>query len=90
MFSSVLGWILERQFDRVMAALVGLMLGSLRVLWPWPNGVGVIAEDESEVIDGTGLEWPADLDAFVGPALLAVVGFGLVMVITQVGRRYEA
>lgn len=90
LFSSVLGWILERQFDRVMAALVGLMLGSLRVLWPWPNGVGVIAEDESEVIDGTGLEWPADVDAFIGPAVLAVVGFGLVMVITQVGKRYEA
>ena len=90
LFSSLLGWVLERQFNRVMAALIGLMLGSLRVLWPWPNGVGVIAEDESEVIDGTGLEWPTDLDAFIGPAVLAVVGFGLVMAITQVGRRYEA
>ena len=90
LFSSLLGWVLDRQFNRVMAALIGLMLGSLRVLWPWPNGVGVIAEDESEVIDGTGLEWPADVDAFVGPAVLAVVGFGLVMVLTQVGRRYES
>lgn len=90
LFSSLLGWVLDRQFNRVMAALIGLMLGSLRVLWPWPNGVGVVAEDESEVIDGTGLEWPADVDAFVGPAVLAVVGFSLVMVLTQVGRRYES
>lgn len=90
LFSSVLGWVLERQFNRVMAMLIGLMLGSLRVLWPWPNGVGVIAENESEVIDGTGLEWPAGIDDFVGPALLAVVGFGLVMAITRVGQRYEA
>lgn len=90
LFSSLLGWVLDRQFNRVMAALIGLMLGSLRVLWPWPNGVGVIAEDESEVIDGTGLEWPTNVDAFVGPAVLAVVGFSLVMVLTQVGRRYES
>lgn len=89
LFSSLLGWVLERQFDRVMAALIGLMLGSLRVLWPWPNGVGVIAEDESEVIDGTGLEWPTDLGDLVGPTALAVVGFGLVMTITRVGNRHE-
>ncbi|MDG1367521.1 MAG: DUF368 domain-containing protein [Acidimicrobiales bacterium] len=90
LFSSLLGWVLDRQFNRVMAALIGLMLGSLRVLWPWPNGVGVVAEDESEVIDGTGLEWPTNVDAFVGPAVLTVVGFSLVMVLTQVGRRYES
>ena len=90
LFSSLLGWVLDSQFNRVMAALIGLMLGSLRVLWPWPNGVGVVAEDESEVIDGTGLEWPTNVDAFVGPAVLAVVGFSLVMVLTQVGRRYES
>ena len=89
-FASLLGWILERQFNRVMAALIGLMLGSLRVLWPWPHGVGVIAEDESEVIDGTGLEWPAEVGDLVGPVALAVVGFGLVMAITRVGQRYEA
>ena len=87
LFSSLLGWVLERQFNRVMAALIGLMLGSLRVLWPWPNGVGVIAEDASEVIDGTTLDWPPDLNAFVGPAVLAVVGFGLVMATTQIGSR---
>lgn len=86
-FSSLLGWVLDRQFNRVMAALIGLMLGSLRVLWPWPNGVGIIAEDESEVIDGTALEWPADLEAFTGPSVLAVVGFGLVMATTQIGSR---
>ena len=64
LFSTLLGWLLDHHGDTVMAAMVGLMLGSLRVLWPWPNGVGVI-EDESEVIDGTGLELPAG-DEFLG------------------------
>ncbi len=87
-FSTFLGWLLDRHGDRVMAALVGLMLGSLRVLWPWPNGVGVISEDETEVIDGTGLDWPAG-DEWFGPVSLAVVGFVVVMAVARVGERFS-
>lgn len=56
LFSSFLSFVLELHHDVVMAALIGLMFGSLRVLWPWPNGVGII--DREETISGTGLEWP--------------------------------
>ncbi len=38
LFSSLLTWALEHHHDLVIAAMVGLMLGSLRVLWPWPGG----------------------------------------------------
>lgn len=86
LFSTGLGWLLDNHGDTVMAAMVGLMLGSLRVLWPWPNGVGVISEDESEVIDGTGLEWPAG-DEILGPVALAVVGFLVVMALSRIGKR---
>ncbi len=89
LFSTFLGWLLDNHGDNVMAAMVGLMLGSLRVLWPWPNGVGVISENEDEVIDGTGLEWPAG-DEILGPVALGVVGFVLVMAIAQVGKRLES
>ena len=89
LFSTFLGWLLDNYGDTVMAAMVGLMLGSLRVLWPWPNGVGVISENEEEVIDGTGLEWPAS-DEIFGPVALAVVGFVLVMAIAQIGKRFES
>lgn len=39
LFSSALSWALEHHRDTVLAALVGLMIGSLRVLWPWPSGI---------------------------------------------------
>ena len=87
-FSNVLGWVLERAFNVVMAALIGLMIGSLRVLWPWPNGVGVISEDQTEVIDGTGLEWPAG-DEWFQPVALAVVALVAVLAIAQLGRRFS-
>ena len=50
LFSQVLNWALKTYHDLVLAALVGLMAGSTRVLWPWPDGVfsvelGIPADD---------------------------------------------
>lgn len=56
LFSSLLNHLLDNHHDTVMAVLIGLMFGSLRVLWPWPNGVGII--DHDEIISGTGLQMP--------------------------------
>lgn len=69
LFSQLLNWSLENYHDTVMAALIGLMVGSIRVLWPWPNG-----------LDSTALGAPADdLGATLAlgiAALAAVVGLG--------------
>ena len=78
LFSTALGWLLDRHYDTVLAALIGLMIGSLRVLWPWPNGVGVISDEADEVIDGTGLEWPESGDV-LGPLLLAILAAAVVL-----------
>ncbi len=75
LFSSGLHWALDNHHDLVMAAITGLLLGSLRVLWPWPNG-----------IDGPELSGPV-ADEFAAPFLLAVVGAGLVFLITRLGSR---
>jgi putative membrane protein len=56
LFSSALNHVLAKHHDMVMSVLIGLMLGSLRVLWPWPNGVGII--DHDATISGTGLDLP--------------------------------
>jgi putative membrane protein len=40
-FSTLLDWLLRRAHDVVLAALIGLMVGSARVLWPWPSTTGV-------------------------------------------------
>lgn len=37
-FVPILERLLKRWHDRVLAAMIGLMLGSLRVVWPWPQG----------------------------------------------------
>lgn len=40
-FSTLLDWLLRRAHDVVLAVLIGLMVGSARVLWPWPSTGGV-------------------------------------------------
>lgn len=88
LFSTLLGWLLDNYQDIVLAVLVGLMIGSIRVLWPWPNGVGIISEESEEAVDGTGLGWP-DGSEFVLPFLLAVGAFLVVMVVSRVASLRE-
>ena len=85
LFSTVLGRLLDQARNTVMAVLVGLMFGSLRVLWPWPNGVGVISRHENEIISGTGLAWPG-AGEWAAPTVAAVVGFAVVLLITRLAR----
>jgi len=39
LFSRFLGWLLDRYYSMVLAGLTGLMLGSLRKIWPWKETV---------------------------------------------------
>ena len=83
-FSTLLSWVLEHHRDTLLAALIGLMGGSLRVLWPWPNGVGTIEDDAAEQIDGTVIDMPAGFGEAWLPILLAIVAFGAVMALNRI------
>jgi putative membrane protein len=60
-FSTFLNWLLARAHDVVLAALIGLMVGSVRVLWPWPSEAGVGGSAE--------LGAPVGSEAFLALAL---------------------
>lgn len=78
LFSQLLHWALNEHYDTVMAGLIGLMLGSLRVLWPWPGGT-----------ETTRLALPSSGDPLVLPVVLAVVGFVLVLGVSEIAIRLE-
>lgn len=75
LFSSLLSWMLRRHHDTVLAALIGLMAGSLRVLWPWPDGT-----------ETAKLAWPP-ADDLLAPVGLAIVAFALVVGLALLSRR---
>ena len=88
LFSSLLNHLLDNHHDLVMAVLIGLMFGSLRVLWPWPHGVGIIEREANETIPGTGLEMPNGAP-WVLPIVLAVVAAVAVVAVSSMVRPAE-
>lgn len=78
-FARVLKALFARWRDGTLAVLVGLMLGSLRKLWPFTD----YTAEGREV-----LTWPATGDpATVAVVLLFVLGVGVVLVLDGMGRR---
>jgi len=75
LFSTLLHWLLEHYHRWVLAAMIGLMLGSTRVLWPWPNGTNT-----------TTLAWPSG-DVVV-PVALIVVAAAVVVAVDLLATRF--
>ncbi|MDE0498095.1 MAG: DUF368 domain-containing protein [Acidimicrobiaceae bacterium] len=73
LFSRLLQRLLERWRDAVIAALMGLMAGSLRVLWPWPVG-----DPDAEGFGNAALGAPPASELAV--AVIAAVAAGAVAV----------
>jgi uncharacterized membrane protein len=75
-FSRLLKWLLSHHHDGIMAVLIGLMLGSLRVLWPFRDGLS------------GDMTLPSALDATTGGAIgAAVLGIIIVVALSLAGRR---
>lgn len=76
-FSKVLGYLLDHHPDATMAALVGLMAGALRALWPW------LEEDRSFLAP------PGDIGHVAVVVALALLGFLAVTGLITFGARRE-
>ena len=72
LFSRVLNRLLNRYRDLVVSMLLGLMVGSLRVLWPWPSDQGGL--------ENTGLGTP-QIEELLGALIAAFAGVAAVVVI---------
>lgn len=76
-FSLVLGAALRRYHDETMALLVGLMIGSLRALWPWQT-------------DDRGLLAPSGAGSALTVIAIAIAGFTAVFALERWGIRHQA
>lgn len=87
-FARFLGWLFKKYHDLTIVFLTGLMIGSLRKIWPWKADALAAIEDEVStnvlpqfVVNGS-------LNTEVALAIgLALVGFVLVIVLERVASR---
>jgi len=101
-FAQVLGWLFKRYHDVTVAVLTGLMLGSLRKVWPWKLDVEWLRDSAGQFVLSHGepiviqqrnvlpnLGGSADLTQLALAVGLALVGFGAILLLEQLANRQE-
>ena len=80
-FVRVLDWLLKRYYDLTMAILIGLMLGSLRRIWPWKETLTTLIDSHGNVVPALQINiLPPGLDTEVVLAFLfMLLGFAVVI-----------
>jgi len=80
-FSRVLSWLLKNHYLPTVAGLTGLMIGSLRKVWPWK--LDYFGEGERNL-------WPSQIDGdFWANIGLALAGLTAVLIIEWAARAKE-
>jgi len=88
-FSRLLGWLLKKHHDLMVAILTGLMLGSLRKVWPWKETLESMTDRHGKIIPIVQSNiLPLQWDMEVGVAIALMVG-GLitVLILDRMGER---
>lgn len=99
----LLSWLFNRYRDATLAFLAGLMLGSLRKLWPWKKGIAWLRDDDGNlIVDDHGntialieanyfpdLSASGMLEEVIVALLLAVAGFLIIVAVNRYAVRFN-
>jgi len=79
-FSRLLSWLLHRHPAPTMGALIGLMLGCLRGIWPYQQTI------DGQLVNLVPSQWGT---MEIGAVVAAALGIGIVVALTKIGDRLE-
>lgn len=90
-FSRILGWLLKNHHDLMVATLTGLMIGSLRKVWPWKETLESVVDShgqmvplvQSNILPG---QWNGEVLAALS---LMVAGLLAVLFLDRLGNRIK-
>ncbi len=86
LFARVLRWLLKSHYSLTVAALIGLVIGALRKVWPWKE-----LQQTTGLEEAHWLEFNVLPQALTGEVILALifiaVGYGTVLILNQLGSR---
>jgi len=90
-FARVLSWLFKHHHDQTIAMLTGLMLGSLRKVWPWKETVRTIVDRHGQPIPVQQINvLPAAFNSEVVFAIgLALLGFAIVFTLENLAARRQ-
>jgi putative membrane protein len=102
-FAQFLGWLFKRYHDLTVALLIGLMVGSLRKIWPWKMDLDWLRDAAGQfVLDSDGHKLAieqanvlpdfgsnASVTEFSVAVVLALVGISVILLIDRLAVRME-
>lgn len=102
-FAQFLGWLFKRHHDLTVALLIGLMVGSLRKIWPWKLDLAWLQDASGQFIfDSAGEKIPIEqanilpslssspeVTQFIIAIILALIGIGVILLIDRLATRIE-
>jgi putative membrane protein len=91
LFSRLIGWLLKRYHDHMVAILTGLMLGSLRKIWPWKEATQTLTDDKGGLVavvqsNILPVQWSVEVTLAI---IFAFAGFFLVLFLDRLARRQK-
>lgn len=96
-FSRFLSWLLDRYHQLTLATLIGFLVGSLNVTWPWKETLETTVDRHGKVIPLVQQNvWPAGFESstgqdplIVGAVLLCLLGLFLVLFVEKLSQKYS-
>jgi putative membrane protein len=90
-FSRMLSWLFKNYHDPTVAVLAGLMLGSLRKVWPWKQTLQSTTDRHGQIVPIVQENilpslWTAEVTTAL---LLAATGFLVVFFLDRLGRQQK-
>jgi len=90
LFSRLLVWMLEHHYRVTLTTIIGMLVGSLWLLWPFQARSYDIIRDTLRLVHSTPV-WPADLGGGeILAGALCVAGIAAVIIIDMLARRRRA
>ncbi|MCA9449701.1 MAG: DUF368 domain-containing protein [Candidatus Omnitrophica bacterium] len=88
-FSQILSWLFKHFHNLTISVLIGLMIGSLRKIWPWKNTLESIMDRHGELkpVVQENILPPAYGGEFAFALTLAVVGIALVLILDRIANK---
>lgn len=87
LFSHLLGWLLERHYNAMMAFLTGILFGSLMKVWPWKETISSRLNSKGELVALQQSNLLPEINtAFAVSILAMLIGLTLVITLARINR----
>ncbi|MDM8557339.1 DUF368 domain-containing protein [Candidatus Parabeggiatoa sp. HSG14] len=86
-FSRFLGWLLTRFYRATLLTIIGVLIGSLWIIWPFQERSYVTVHGKERLISSTPVLPDAWNETVIYTLFMMLIGVGLILIIYKLGKK---